>query len=170
MNIKQKYRERILKNEYTKIKRAPVAPKREDIKKVGIIWHPSQKEAVNYLRNFFKQEIVRTFCVFDKISNPPDDKDGLTITDLNWWGLPKNEKINNFLSVHFDVLLNITPKQNFILNYLTALTNADFKIGSSKDEQNYFDLNIHIKENQSALFLAEQQIFYLSQLNKKQNK
>jgi hypothetical protein len=51
------------------------------------------------------------------------------------------------------------------INYITALSRAKFKTGWSPDEKNFFDLNIKINEKQDALYLAKQQIFYLSQLN-----
>jgi len=65
------------------------------------------------------------------------------------------------------LLLNIALNQNRVLDYLTALSKARFKIGWSPDQSNFFDLNINIGGKQDALFLARQQIFYLSQLNKK---
>ena len=77
--------------------------------------------------------------------------------------------IDDFISIKLDVLLNIALKQNLVLDYITLLSKARFKVGCSPEENNYFDLNINIEENDDALFLAKQQIFYLAQLkNKKQ--
>ena len=169
MKIKELYRERKLKQELGKINRVPVIHASDDIKKVGVIWQPSQKEAVNFLRDHFNRNhiIFRTYCVFDELSNPLEANNALTVNDLNWWGIPKPEKTRDFMAMHFDLLLNIALKQNFVLDYITALTPADFKIGSSPDEKNFFDLNINIGENQDTMFLVKQQIFYLAQLNKK---
>ena len=71
--------------------------------------------------------------------------------------------------MNFDVLLNVALEQNITLNYITLNTLAKFKIGWSPNENNYFDLNINITQNQDALYLAKQQIFYLGQLNKNKN-
>lgn len=172
MNIKEKYRTRKLKKELAKIKRTPFVRNIEELKKIGVIWQPQQKEAVNYLRNYFNKNhiVFRTYCVFDELSNPSAANNTLTTNDLNWWGIPKPEKTQDFMQAHFDVLLNIAMKQDFVLDYITALTHADFKIGWSPNEQNYFDLNINIGENQDVMFLVEQQIFYLAQLNKKNSR
>ena len=68
--------------------------------------------------------------------------------------------------MNFDILLNIALSQNLALDYITALSQAKFKVGSSPNASNYFDLNINIGENNDALYLAKQQIFYLAQLKK----
>lgn len=172
MNIKQLYRERKFKAELAKIQRYPVVPSLDDVKKVGLIWQPSQKDAMNYLRDYFNKNhiIFRTYCVFDELSNPLEANNALTVNDLNWWGIPKPETVSDFMSVKFDLLMNIALKQNFILDYITALTPAKFKVGTSDSEKNYFDLNINIGENQDTMFLVKQQIFYLAQLNKKHSK
>jgi len=149
--------------------RTPVVHSIDEVKKVGVIWQPSQKDGINYLRDYFNKNhiIFRTYCVFDELSNPMEANNTLTVNDLNWWGIPKPDKTRDFMDMHFDVLLNIALNQNFILDYITALTPADFKIGTSEEENNYFDLNIKIGENQDTMFLVKQQIFYLAQLNKK---
>ena len=169
MNIKEKYRNWKFRKQLATIKRTPFVRNIDEIKKVGVIWQPSEKAAVNYLRDYFNKShiIFRTYCVFDELANPVAANNTLTIADLDWWGFPKPEKTRDFMQTHFDVLLNIALEQNFVLDYLTAFTLADFKIGWSPNTQNHFDLNINIGENQDAMFLAKQQIFYLAQLNKR---
>ena len=167
MGIKKIYCERKLKKELQKTTRTPVVRNIAAIKTVGVLWQPPQKEAVNYLRNYFNKShiLFRAYCVFDDLSNPNPGNNALTTNDLNWWGIPKPEKTQDFMQTHFDVLLNIALKQHFALDYLTALSLADFKVGWSPKPDNYFDLNINIGENQDTMFLVKQQIFYLAQLN-----
>ncbi len=169
MNFKEIYRLRKLTKALEVQKHTPRIPHIHNIRKVGVIWQPSQKDAMNYLRDHFNKNhiIFRTYCVFDELSNPLEANNALTVNDLNWWGIPKPDKTRDFMTMHFDLLLNTALKQNFVLDYITALTPSDFKIGSSPDENNYFDLNINIGENQDTMFLVKQQIFYLAQLNKK---
>ena len=62
-------------------------------------------------------------------------------TDLNWWGIPKPEKIRDFIETDFDLLLCIAREPNFYLEYILTLSKAKFKIGSSVNEENPFDLN-----------------------------
>ncbi len=91
----------------------------------------------------------------------------ITSKDLNWIGLPREESCESFINTEFDLFLNVALHQNLPLVYVTALSRAKFKVGWSPADHNFFDLNIKIGSKQDALFLAEQQIFYLSQLNKK---
>jgi hypothetical protein len=170
MGIKENFVRRKLAKLTQNVSRKPVLPDVTTAKVIGVIYHPSQKEAFNYLKNYFNREhvIFRGFCVFEENSNPHPDSSSLTIKDLNFWGLPKMEMISDFVDFKYDILLNLALKQNLVLDYITLLSKARFKVGCSPDEDNYFDLNINIGEKQDTMFLVKQQIFYLAQLNKKQ--
>lgn len=151
------------------IDRKPVFPNINTVKTIGVIWQPTQKDAFQYLKSYFNREqvIFRGFCVFESITNPQQDSNTLTVKDLDFWGLPKKEKVEEFINIRFEVLFNIALDNNLVIDYITALSQARFKVGSSPDTRNYFDLNINIDENQEAMYLVKQQIFYLAQLNKK---
>ncbi len=170
MKLKQKYAQYKLRKLAEKQKHTPVLPDLDSAKLIGVIWHPTQREAFHYLKNYFNKEqvIFRGFCVFEEGVNPQANSNTLTSADVTWLGFPKPDKIIDFTSVNFDVLINITLSQNLVLDTITLLSKAKFKVGSSADESNYFDLNINIGENDDSMYLAEQQIFYLAQLNKKQ--
>lgn len=145
-----------------------VVPDINTVKVIGVIWQPSQKDAFTWLKNYFVRDqiIFRGFCVFEEMASPHPDANALTVKELNWWGLPRHEKVSEFVDMNFDILLNIALSQNLALDYITALSQAKFKVGSSPNPSNYFDLNINIGENNDALYLAKQQIFYLAQLKK----
>lgn len=172
MGLKEKYAQKKLQKLAGKINHQPVFPELDAIKTVGVLWQPSQKEAFLYLENYFKKEMVMFwgFCVFDEDTNPQPNTHTITTNDLNWRGLPKSGKTDDFINKKFDLLLNIALKQNFILDYITALSQANFKVGGSPNETNYFDLNINIGEKDDAMYLVKQQIFYLAQLNKTTSK
>jgi len=172
MGFKEKYAERKLRKLIKRVKHNPVIPQLDHVKTVGVLWQPSQKEAFLYVKNYFNREqiIFRSFCVFEEITNPQPDTNSITTTDLNWWGLPKPGKTDDFIGINFDLLINISLNQNFILDYITALSQANFKVGSSPNVSNYFDLNINIAEKDDVMYLVKQQIFYLAQLNKTTSK
>jgi len=168
-DIKEKIARRKLAKIISNIERIPVFPNINTVKTIGVIWQPTQKEAFQYLKSYFNREqvIFRGFCVFEEITNPHQDSNTLTVKDLDFWGLPKKEKVEEFTNIRFEVLFNIAFENNLVLDYITALSQARFKVGSSPDNRNYFDLNINIDENRDSMYLAKQQIFYLAQLNKK---
>jgi len=169
MGIKEIIAHKKLDNLISKTNREVVFPNINTAKNIGVIWQPTQKEAFQYLKNYFTREqiICRGFCVFEEITNPHQAANTLTVKDLDFWGLPKKEKVDDFISIKFEILLNIALENNLVLDYLTALSQARFKVGSSPKTKNYFDMNINIGENSNPLYLAKQQIFYLAQLNKK---
>ena len=168
MKIKEIYAKRKLAKIYSKIERSPIFPKINKVKTIGVIWQPTQKEAFQFIKSYFSrdQAIFRGFCVFEEITNPHQDSNTLTVKDLDFWGLPKRGKVDEFISIRFDVLFNIAEENNLVLDYITALSHARFKIGCSPSVNNYFDLNINIGENRDPMYIVKQQIFYLAQLNK----
>lgn len=172
MGLKDKYRNWKLKKQIGSVKRMPIVRNLDEIQKVGVIWQPSQKEAYRYIKDYFNknQIIFRSFCVFDSNTNPPEGTNVLTPADLNFWGIPKHEKVADFMFSGYQLLLNISTEPSFVNNYITALTVADFKVGGPANNSEFFDLNINISQNQDALYLAKQQIFYLAQLNKNSKK
>ena len=172
MGIKEKYAIRKLRKAEASVHRKPEIPDLDSLKKVGVIWQPEQKEAFHYLQEYFskKQSIFRSLCVFSENIEMATDSNSIIPKDLNWFGFPKPGKIDNFVEMEFDLLLNICMNQNITIDYITISTQAKFKIGWSPNETNYFDLNINISKNQDALYLAKQQIFYLGELNKKTSK
>lgn len=169
MKFKEKYARNRLNKLANKVVRERVLPDVNTIKMIGVLYQPSQKEAFRYLKAYFNrdQAIFRGYCIFEEMANPQSETNSITTNDLNWWGLPKPGKTNDFVNIKFDLLLNIALQQNIVLDYLTALSVARFKVGWSPNEDNFFDLNINISENHDAMYLAKQQIFYLAQLNKK---
>ncbi|PIF01987.1 MAG: hypothetical protein CR996_01680 [Draconibacterium sp.] len=169
MGIKERFVKKKIAKLTRNISHKAIVPNIEVVKSIGVLWQPSQKEGLNYLKNYFNREhmIFRSFCVFEEDANPHPDANTLTVKDLNFWGLPKMERINDFVDMQFDILFNIALKQNLPLEYITLLSKAYFKTGWSPEENNYFDLNINIGKKQDTMFLVKQQIFYIVQLNKK---
>lgn len=168
MGLIKKYANRKLLKKAELVKRKIKIPRPEAVKKVGILWQPSETDAYSYMQNYFmrKQVIVRNMCIDLDTNLKASATNIITSKDLDWKGLPKPESCNIFINAEFDLLLNVALVQNLPLKYITALSRAKFKVGWSPDEHNFFDLNIKIGTKQDSLYLAEQQIFYLSQLNK----
>lgn len=168
MGFKEKYARKKLAKLVAQTNRYRVVPDVNTAKVIGVIWQPSQKDAFTWLKNYFLREqiIFRGFCVFEEVASPHPDPNALTVKELNFWGLPRHEKVSEFVDMNFDILFNLALSQNLALDYITALSQAKFKVGSSTGDSKYFDLNINIDENNDALYLAKQQIFYLAQLKK----
>lgn len=170
MKIKERIAIKWLSKTADAMQRIPEVPNLSLVKEVGVLWQPEQNEAFHYLHNYFVKKNINFnhLCVCHKDTELVADSNALIPKDLNWLGFPKSGKVDNFTNICFDILLNIAIKQNVTLDYLTLVTKAKLKVGGQADIKNYFDLNINIGQNQDSLYLAEQQIFYIGHLNKKQ--
>lgn len=172
MGLKEKFAYKKLHKLSSKVKRVVELPEINSIKKVGVIWLPHQNEALEYLRNHFSNPhtIFKRLCINTIKKTGKISINEVSHADINWWGLPKREKFEEFITTEFDLLLDLSMERSLVIDYFNALTTARFKIGYAESKENYFDLNINIGENKDALFLAQQQIFYLAQLNQKEDK
>ncbi len=169
MGLRKKYANRRLRKIEGKSLRNPTIPDLDSIKKVGIVWEPGDEAAFQYLKTYFyeKGTVVHSLCVGNKNAGFAPGTDSLTPKGLNWLNLPKPGQIDTFARQGFDLLLNITLTQSVALDFINLCTQAKFKAGWSPNEKNYLDLNIIIEKNKDAMFLAQQQIFYIGQLNQK---
>ncbi len=169
MKLIEKIAYRKLQKEASAVQRRVVLPNPENIRKVCVLWQPSQEQAYKYLHDYFQrsQVIFRNFCVYNQQAVMTTGTNIITPKDLNWMGFPKPGLTEDFIKTEYDLLLNVALEQNLVLLYLTAMSRSHFKIGWSPPGLNFFDLNIQINSRKDAIYLAKQQIFYLEQLNKK---
>jgi hypothetical protein len=72
----------------------------------------------------------------------------------------------DFIHQKFDILIDLTEQKYFPMIYVTALSEAAFKIGYSGTSENYFDLNIEFKEHPEPEQLSKQILYYLKRINK----
>ncbi len=88
-----------------------------------------------------------------------------TAKDSNWQGIPSNHNINDFINEKIDILIDLHQGENFQLEYINAMSKAEFKIGPYTTDPNYYDLMIDISTNPTADFLCDQIKHYLSIIN-----
>lgn len=57
--------------------------------------------------------------------------------DLNFWGVPKDEKIRSFVDRHFDVIIDTTEQPDFFGQYITLKADADLRVAriDTSDEE-----------------------------------
>jgi hypothetical protein len=96
----------------------------------------------------------------------PDHINGFSKKQTSWSEVPKTELADDFIHQKFDILIDLTGQKHFPIVYLTALSEATFKIGYAGSSENYFDLNIDFQEIPESSQLAEQILYYLKRINK----
>lgn len=160
------YRKSLLNKQAAKVTRTVRLCDPDNISRIGILWMESDEKAYKYLYDYFKspQVLVRYLCfTYDK---EVKDSNMITPKDINWLGYPKTEQFHKFLQTEFDLLLNISVTPNFPLQVMTTLSRAKLKMGWDNGNPGLFDISIDVSNQPDAMFLAEQQIFYLKQFNK----
>ncbi|NQU85031.1 MAG: hypothetical protein HQ541_04655 [Mariniphaga sp.] len=168
MNTREQIAYCLLDSKYRKIRRQVKLFNFENAKRVGVLWHLDDKEGFLYISDFLKkkQVISRYLCYTGTSSEVIANSFGKKET--NFFGFPKKGVANSFMEVEYDLLVNISVNDCFPLKFVTALTNAHFKIGTDTGSDNYFDLSIKIEDNKNSLYLVKQQIHYIEQFNKKE--
>lgn len=135
----------------------------------GILWESGQKEAYDLLEKELLAHNIKPvgLCYFKmKKAAIPDGISGFTRKQVSWNEVPDLQVTENFIHQKFDLLIDLTRQNYFPLVYVTALSEAAFKIGSSGFGPNYFDLNIEFSTEPEAVQLAEQILYYLKRINK----
>ena len=142
-------------------------------KKIGIIFNGFKKENIDLTRqliDYFKEKGISCEAlgfVNEKKMNEFNlaslNIDYFNLQDCNFFGFPKSDKINNFTSEKFDVLINISEEENLIYDYIISHSSAKFRIG--KKNHQLYDLLINTKTDLSKDFVSEV-IFYLDLISK----
>jgi hypothetical protein len=85
-----------------------------------------------------------------------------SLTDLNWYGAPRNAYIAEFMNKEFDILIDLNLENYFVTNYITSLSKAKFKVGRQDDGlQESLDMMIKMKPDATVEAFIEQIIHYL---------
>ncbi len=69
--------------------------------------------------------------------------------DVNWYGLPYDNAIKDFVQNHFDILIDLTQdKRVFAADYILAKADASFRIGVSNGSKNPYDMIVSSPDGQ----------------------
>ena len=94
-----------------------------------------------------------------------------TLQDVSWKMIPENNAINQFISKRFDILISLylpTQKEKLVnkpLEYISALSKANFRVGPFCGNTNSFDLIIDTPKNVDLEYLIKQIEFFLYRIN-----
>jgi hypothetical protein len=167
MNLIEKYsRIRLLKRA-SRVHRKVMLCDPGQVKKVGILWHERDLKGFQFFQDYFRNRNVSVTNLCYSEAKIPADNHTLTRKQTNWLGFPKGEVAEAFIHADFDLLINISTQPCFALEAITALSEASFKIGWDFNLTGFFDLSVDVSSKPDALYLAEQQIFYLQTFSKK---
>ena len=170
MGLKSKIAKRILNSQLNAVSREKKVFNLDSAASAGILWEIDQKESFDRMT----QELVKAgikptgLCYFPFGKTViPEDIIGFSKKQTNYWTeIPSVALVEDFIHQKFDLLIDLTGQKYFPILYITALSEATFKIGYAGGSQNYFDLNIDFPEKPETSQLADQILYYLKRINK----
>lgn len=146
-------------------------------KSIGIVYLASDEETndlvkryVKYLKDYKMK--IQTLGYYVEKELPYDvntklEFDFITKKDLNIRLEPKCPMADNFVNEKFDLLIDVSIKENEVIRYLVHHSVASFKVGAANlPYSNLFDLTIVLKPEEGVRQLMKNIDKYLHELNK----
>jgi hypothetical protein len=136
-------------------------------RKIGMLYdatddsdYETVKQYVKTLRGDHKEVLALGYVDRKELSRNQFSQLGLdffTKKDLKWNMIPESLEVKNFIKEPFDILINLNEGNCFPLNYITALSKAQFRIGRyNKNLVHNFDMMIDAGNSTSlANFIKE---------------
>lgn len=181
--FKRKYQERHLRNLITEPRDKRI-DNWNDIKTIGLIFTVGDAEHWNLIHRFVTAQESHGKEVhligFQADKYPIDYIFSHTRTiichekeDFNYFGIPKEGVVDGFTFKHFDLVIDTTVQPDFFGKYVTAVTNANLKVGYSNTESeldegtmDMYDMAIKKSEPMNLKDYIEQIVKYLMMINK----
>jgi hypothetical protein len=146
-----------------------------DAKTVGILFDASSVEhreivsqQAEQLRN--KGKKVRLLGFFnDKMPHEGTPYPYFNLKDIDWRFIPKKEvaAISDFIKQPFDLLYTYVIGENLTVDFITAVSQANFKASAYTKTHSESHLMVDIQSNTDVRFLIRQLEVYLAKINKK---
>jgi hypothetical protein len=170
MGLRTKIANRILSSKLSSVKREKKVFNLDSAESVGILWEHDQKEAFIKVENELYLAGIKTsgLCYYPmKKAIIPEEINGFSKKQTSWClEIPKTKLAEDFIHQKFDILMDLSGQKSFPMVYITALSEATFKIGYTSSSANYFDLNIEFQVQPDSDQLATQILYYLKRINK----
>ncbi len=113
----------------------------------------------------FDKQKVKEIIFCDTLNNEAQNfQTKISKKQFSWFGRVRDEKVRDLINFKFDLLINLT-KGNLYLDYLTVLSNSQFKVGLSNSDIRLYDFMISTDLEEKTVFSSELKK-YLKILNK----
>ena len=149
----------------------------ENSKSVGILWNPSDEtsiETFEQLRKVLKDKGIKAIGI--AFIDSKSEKETLTTiahsgfihkNEVSFWGKVNSAEALQFIDQPFDILIDLTIKKVFALQYVLVHSAAKFKVGWKAYGPNFYDLDVDVTSKPECRYLLEQIIHYLDTFKEK---
>lgn len=174
-DIQKKLGQWILNSKLKRHERQAAFRNYQNVVNVGVIFNATEQATYELARNYIKKladkgikfkalGFVDSKQVLD-FYQKSTHFDYFSRKNINWYGRPNNPNTQEFIDSQFDMLVDLSVENDYPIQYVVALSQACFKVGSKKDEyQNVYDLMIDLGEQKDLAFLIEQIDKYLEMI------
>jgi len=170
MSLNSRIATRILNSKLSLVDREKRVYNLDTATSAGVLWMNDQKESFEKIEEQLSKAGIKIsgLCYFpNRKAIIPDEISGFSKKQTNYWTeIPKLTLTEDFIHQKFDLLIDLTMQKYFPIVYITALSEANFKIGYAGSSKNYFDLNIDFQTQPETDQLADQILYYLIRINK----
>lgn len=131
------------------------------IKSVGILFLANDAKECDVVFRYRDQLEKTGFQVWPfgyfnfKVREKPTKFDFIDLTNLSFAYIPASDKITQFITKPFDVLINLDTASHRPLNYIAAASKALFKIGPAHGNHAHYDLMIDMHEHDLARYIQD---------------
>jgi len=179
--IKNKIGSYLLSKEIQKEHRV-VVQNLEEATKVGIVYYVKDERAFkrvkNYVRKLKDEQGISKIMALGYF--PGNDQpvyldsrlnyDYFNNKDLNWYGRPQGNTVQNFISEEYEILIDLSLEDMLPLQFIMTKSKARFKVGRlSPTNQKINDMLIDMAGVQSLGQYIQQVDHYLTIINNKNN-
>lgn len=147
-------------------------------KRIGIIFNATKQDDYRQVSGFIKDILEIRIGMEVKVLGFVNNKDVpneyllkknfsyFLKRSLNWYRKPVNPEVERFLTEKFDILIDFSLNNDYLFNYIMALSPSRFKVGKFREPNNYYDFMISINKDKDLKYFIEQVRHYLEMINR----
>jgi hypothetical protein len=165
--------EYILRKKSATVKRAKAFHNFSSAKVVGIIFNAADENSflssIDFIKYLQNQEIKVKAIGFvknkEKSAHFPYFK-GVKFaaySEISLWKTIKNDEVNRFVNTNFDILIDISQKDNFAIKSIIALSKSKMRISRFMEDYLY-DIQLKIGQDKPVDFVTKQIVYYLGNI------
>jgi len=166
----------VLKKKIKHLRRTIKVHNFKTAKRIGIVFNATKQDDYRQVSGFVKNIHDRGIEV--KVLGFVNDKDVpneylfkknfsyFLKKSLNWYRKPVNYEVEKFLKEKFDIVIDFSLDNDYLFNYIMALSPSRFKVGKFKEPNNYYDFMIRINKDKDLKYFIEQARHYLEIINR----
>jgi hypothetical protein len=156
-------------NKLLSMRRSGVNPNK--VRTIAVLLNASEYIDFESFRAYFKQlglnspkHKIVAFTLDDKMQSSKWES-YFSPKDFGWKGKIHHSDLDSFVKEDYDVLISYYKEDILYLNLITAMSNANLKVGLSTKDERLFDLIIDVEPKDMKTFKSEFKK-YLTILNK----